>query len=1165
MHQLSNGRYQVRITAAGGGQSLLDWMALSRWEDDPVEDARGFFIYLRDLDDHEVWSAGCQPVAGRPEKYGVSSADGRFVIERTDHGITSRMEVAVSAADDVEVRRVTLRNLTDRRRRIEVSSYIEVALGHPLGDLQHPAFSKLFVQTEWQETDQVLAAKRRPRSQGETWPALFHALSGADAGEWETDRLRFIGRGRSLAAPAALRKGASLSGTVGNVLDPVLSLRTMVELAPGADVALSFLLGAADDHARIRSILGRYRDPGVIEALFPPVALASVPWAALHPQPFRPRGGVALAGRKGNDPFSHRFREPADSEPPICGFSESVGMPSEDHAGFRCVECSGLVVPQEPLDFFNGIGGFNEDGSEYVMRLVWEGTALALPPMPWINVLANEHFGCLTSETGAGCTWSRNSQANRLTPWSNDPVIDPHGEAFFIRDDSTGIFWSPLPGPAPAPVPYETRHGFGCSRFASMSHGLEQSVEMFVARHDPVKIVRLRLTNRDTQARHLSLFGYQRLVLGSLPQAPSAIRTWRAGDVLCAENAHAGDFAGATVFAFAVVEGLPVSVQHVSCDRLAFLGQQGTLSSPQALSQPHLDGRCGEFDPCFARQLEVTLPPGQRLECSFVLGEAMGSGTLQELVTRYANAAAIAAALEEVTAFWRDSLGGVQVRAPSPEINLMVNGWLAYQALACRIWGRTAFYQSSGALGFRDQLQDAGNLSMLWPELTRRQILLHARHQFSEGDVMHWWHDEPVERGLRTRFSDDLLWLPFVVSRYVHSTGGAQVLDETASFLKAPELIAGQEENYLKPEVSGESASVYEHCCRAIDRSLACGAHGLPLMGTGDWNDGMNRVGRDGRGESVWLGFFLFQILGDFIPLARQRGDEARACRYTLCREALLKALNEAGWDGDWYRRAYYDDGTPLGTKSASECRIDGLAQSWAVLSGAAPQDRAEQAMAEVEARLVSEADGLIRLLTPPFVNTPEDPGYIKGYVAGVRENGGQYTHAACWVVAALAKLGHRDRAARLLAMLSPLWHTRTATQLETYKVEPYVIAADVYGADPHVGRGGWTWYTGSAGWAWRVAIESVLGLSIIHGDTLLLKPCVPDDWPGYGIDYRHPASGTHYRIQVSNPGGCAEAVVRASVEGRPCEVIEGAAHVAMQCDGGTHEVVVTLGRAGSS
>jgi len=1114
MHQLSNGRYQVRITAAGGGQSLLDWMALSRWVDDPVEDARGFFIYLRDLDEHEVWSAACQPAAGRPEQYGVSSADGRFVIERTDHGITSRMEVAVSAADDVEVRRVTLRNLTDRRRRIEVSSYIEVALGHPMGDLGHPAFSKLFVQTEWLEADQVLVAKRRPRSQGETWPALFHALTGAGAGEWETDRLRFIGRGRSLAAPAALRKGVGLSGTVGNVLDPVLSLRTIVELAPGACVALGFLLGAADDHARIRSIVGRYRDPGLIEALFPPVALAPV-------------------------------------EVPEFGLGRQMRS-----AAFQ------PAATQEPLAFFNGIGGFNEDGSEYVMRLVWDGTALALPPMPWINVLANEHFGCLTSETGAGCTWSRNSQSNRLTPWSNDPVIDPHDEAFFIRDDRTGVFWSPLPGPAPAPVPYETRHGFGCSRFASMSHGLEQSVEMFVPRHDPVKIVRLRLINRDTKARHLSLFGYQRLVLGSLPQAPSAIRTWRAGDVLCAENPHAGDFAGATVFSFAVVEGEAVSAQHVSCDRLAFVGQQGTLSSPQALSQPHLDGRCGEFDPCFARQLEVTLPPGQRLECCFVLGEAMGSGPLQELVTRYANAAAIAVALDEVTAFWRDSLSGIQVRTPSPEINLMVNGWLAYQALACRIWGRTAFYQSSGALGFRDQLQDAGNLSMLWPELTRRQILLHARHQFSEGDVLHWWHDKPVERGLRTRFSDDLLWLPFVVSRYVHSTGDAQVLDEPATFLKAPELIAGQEENYLKPEGAGESASVYEHCCRAIDRSLACGAHGLPLMGTGDWNDGMNRVGREGRGESVWLGFFLFQILGDFIPLARQRGDEARAGRYTLCREALQTALNDAGWDGDWYRRAYYDDGTPLGTKSASECRIDGLAQSWAVLSGAAPQDRAEQAMGEVAARLVSEADGLIRLLTPPFVDTPEDPGYIKGYVAGVRENGGQYTHAACWVVAALAKLGHRDRAARLLAMLSPLWHTRTATQLDHYKVEPYVIAADVYGADPHVGRGGWTWYTGSAGWAWRVAIESVLGLSIVHGDTLVLKPCVPDDWPGYGIDYRHPASGTRYRIQVSNPGGCAECVAMASVDGCACEVIEGAAHMAMQCDGGTHEVVVTLGRA---
>ncbi len=1115
MHQLSNGRYQVRISPAGGGQSQWDWIALSRWAEDPVGDARGFFIYLRDLDLGEVWSSGWLPAGFVSGRYSVFAGEGRHLVEREDYGIVMKTEAVVSPGDDLEVRRVTLVNTSDRRRSLELTSYVEVALAHPLGDLGHPAFSKLFVQTERLQDGSGLVAKRRPRSEGESWPILFHALAGAEVLERETDRLRFIGRGRSLEGPAAMQSGAALTGTVGNVLDPILSLRTKVEIEAGGRAELSFILGAAKDQAGVEDLVARHRHAGDIARLFPRVTLQPVDVTDL----------------------------------------KSKAKPV-------ATEMGGVPAKEEPLQHFNGIGGFSADGSEYVMRLEWMGDALKLPPMPWINVLANPGFGCLISETGAGCTWSRNSQANRLTPWSNDPVIDPHDEAFYLRDEDSGAFWSPLPGPAPAAVPYETRHGQGWSRFSSQSHGLRQEVTVFVSCREPVKTVRIRLANDSGRARRLSVFGYQRLVLGSLPQTPCPIKTWRQGDVLCAENPGAGDFAGAIVFSLLVAEGL--DARHMTCDRVSFLGAQGSTRSPAAMHELVLNGACGEgFDACFAQQALITLAPGQDFECSFVLGEAINTLHLDKLAARYCTPAAIEESFKDVAEFWRDTLSGVRVRTPVPEIDLMVNGWLAYQTLACRIYGRTAFYQSSGAFGFRDQLQDAGNVSLLWPDITRHQILLHARHQFREGDVLHWWHDEPMERGMRTRFSDDLLWLPLVVGQYVQSTGDASVLDEPATFLQAPELAAGQDENYLKPDVSGDSATVYEHCCRALDRSLTSGVHGLPLMGTGDWNDGMNRVGREGRGESVWLGFFLYQILGDFITLARKRGDETRAGRYAAYRATLLAALNGAGWDGGWYRRAYYDDGTPLGTASASECRIDGLAQAWSVISGAAPPDRAAHAMDAAEAWLVSEADGLIRLLTPPFVNTAEDPGYIKGYVAGVRENGGQYTHAACWVVAALAKLGRRDRAARLLAMLSPLWHTRTAARLECYKVEPYVIAADVYGAHPHIGRGGWTWYTGSAGWAWRVAIESVLGLSLVNGDTLVLKPCVPDDWSGFGIDYRHPASGTNYRIEVSNPDGCAECVVTASVDGCTCAIIEGAMHLAMQSDGGNHEVLVTLGGAG--
>ncbi|MCK9384034.1 MAG: glycosyl transferase [Nevskia sp.] len=1084
-YELGTGRYRVQLTDAGGGLSSWDWIALNRWPGDAAEDAHGFFIYLRDADDDTLWSAGLQPTVRAPERYVVTRSTGQFVIERDDHGIASQLTIAVDGANDLETRTLAFHNHSGRPRRIEVTSYIEVALAPRLADLEHPAFLKLFVQTERLAGRSMLIAKRRPRSRGEPWPAVFHALIGAPAEGWETDRLRFIGRGRDVANPLL-----AVTGTVGNVLDPIFSLRTTLSLAPGERREIQFVLGAAQEHSAI---------PALADRLAVSTSVAQSPIAAAVAATFT--------------------------------------------------------------------SGFNDDASEYAMQLPWAGASLALPPMPWLNVLANPRFGGLISETGAGATWSRNSQANRLTPWSNDPVSDPHGEALYLRDDASGAFWSPLPGPAPAPVTYEARHGFGYSRFSSQTNELEQEVTVFVAQHDPVKIVRLRLVHRGLLARRLSFYSYQRLVLGTLPAAPGSVSTWQDGALLCASNTGRGDFGDGIVFTFTVAE-TAADVQ-VGCDRRTFIGVDGNVRTPLALRRPKLDGSTGDgLDPCFARQLSFVLQPGESAVFSVVLGEALSEAELATLAARYHDCAAIDAAFAEVSSAWADSLGALQIKTPAPEIDAMVNGWLPYQALACRIWARTAFYQSSGAYGFRDQLQDAGNLSLLWPALTRQQLLLHASRQFAEGDVLHWWHEAPQAavvqptrpRGVRTRFSDDLLWLPYVTADYLRSTGDHAVLDVGIPFLSAPELSPEEEERYFQPDVSSESGSVFEHCCRALDRSLTRGAHGLPLMGTGDWNDGMNRVGRKGRGESVWMGFFLYTILADFIPLAQARDEPERAARYHAYREQLALTLNGAGWDGAWYRRAYYDDGTPLGNHDGSECRIDGLAQAWAVLSGAAPAARAVQAMSAAETQLISESEELIRLLTPPFVETPHDPGYIRGYVAGVRENGGQYTHAACWVVAALAKLGRRDRAARLLTMLSPMAHSRDAAAVARYKVEPYVIAADVYGAEPHIGRGGWTWYTGSAGWAYRVALESVLGLRLENGDTLVLSPCVPDDWPEYRIHYRHPASGTTYDIEVDNPTRCSAGVIACSVDDTAVLVVDGTARIAIAGDGAKHRLRITLG-----
>jgi cellobiose phosphorylase len=675
-----------------------------------------------------------------------------------------------------------------------------------------------------------------------------------------------------------------------------------------------------------------------------------------------------------------------------------------------------------------------------------------------------------------------------------------------------------------------------------------------------VRIVRLRLINRGAGRRRVSLVSYCRLAMTSVPDSASAIITRDADDdILHARNPKANEFRDGIAFS-AVIAGGEVEARRFTCDRAFFIGRNGSVGDPAAL-RPGVDlnDACGAgLDPCFAHQLRLTLGPGQTTELAFLLGEGRDHAAVRDLVARYREAGAVPRALEQVQRQWRSLVSTIAVETPVPALDVMLNGWLPYQILSCRLWARSAFYQSGGAYGYRDQLQDAAALVHHRPELTRAQIVLHARHQFVEGDVLHWWHPEPIERGLRTRFSDDLLWLPYVTSRYVTITGDHGVLDERVPFVSARSLQPGEDEAYLAPEVARESEDVYEHCCRALDRSLTSGAHGLPLMGTGDWNDGMNRVGRQGRGESVWLGFFLAHIIEEFLPLCERRGDRARVDGYSGYRAQLVAALNDAGWDGGWYRRAYYDDGTPLGSNASDECRIDAIAQAWAVISRVAPPERAAQALDAAESMLVSERDGIIRLLTPPFVSSPHDPGYIKGYVAGVRENGGQYTHGACWLVQAVAELGRHDRAAALLEMLLPVSHALTSEAADRYKLEPYVVAADIYGEPPHEGRGGWSWYTGSAGWLYRVALESILGFRVENGDTIVLRPRVPGAWPRYRITYRTGA-GTVYEIEVTNPSRRAVAVATVEIDGRRVESGDGAARIPVTTDGRTHRVSVVL------
>jgi cyclic beta-1,2-glucan synthetase len=1060
-HPLASDTYRLLLTPSGAGEARRGELQLNRWHGDTLEDDLGFFIYLRDAESGAFWSIGRQPVPdGEGVEAGHAFADGFACFAKRSHGLEARMTVWVEG--ERELRRVSLKNFGDRARRIELTSYLEPVIHHPAADAGHPAFAKLFVQTEAVMAHGALLARRRPRGADERFPWLVHGLLGAQATEFETDRMRFIGRGRTLAAPQAMLAQA-LSGTAGNVLDPCLALRTVLELAPGQEGQALFVLGVADTREAALALL---------EA---PVGASLLADVALNRTPVLP----SLA-------------RPASQE-------GACTLPPHHSA--------------ELLQFENGYGGFNADGSEYVIRLPREADGtLKRPPLPWSNVLANAHnAGCIVSESGAIHSFAQNSREHRLTPWFNDPVIDPHGEAFYLRDEDAGLYWSPTPGPVPGAGDYEVRHGLGYTRFAHTSQELEQHTTVFVPLHETCRIVSIKLRNLSDRTRQLSVFNYHRLVLGVDPKG-TAQHLETAWDLdahaLIARNPSAGAFAEGVAYAALLA---PADAVHYSADRSHVIGQGRSPARPLAVETAlTLDGRTGKGLDCAALQACLTLAPGDERTLTFVLGETRDAAGLSGLLRRLRQPGAIEQLLAEVQAFWKDFTAKARVHTGKPEVDILVNHWLPYQTLVCRIWARTAYYQSGGAFGFRDQLQDALNLIRHDAGITRRQILLNAANQFVEGDVLHWWHPFPdgTSRGIRTRFSDDLLWLPYATAKYIQHTGERAILDEPARYLTGPLLEEGEDERFMVPEDSGTQGDVYEHCCRALDRSLKVGVHGLPLMGTGDWNDGMNRVGRLGKGESVWVGMFLYAILGDFIPLCEARRDLARAEKYRAHRAKLLEALNTEGWDGEWYRRAWYDNGAVLGSKASDECQIDTLAQAWAILSGVAfaplslegssrrpnPEGasgreagrdgeegsrdggegdtpRFERVIRAMEQHLIDREVGIIRLLTPAFDKTPHDPGYIKGYVAGVRENGGQYTHAALWAVMAFAQAGHPDKALDLLTMLSPIRHTATPTGAERYMTEPYVIAADVYGVAPHNGRGGWTWYTGSAGWMLTAAV----------------------------------------------------------------------------------------------
>lgn len=1278
---LSNGRYAVMLTSAGSGYSRWKDLAVTRWREDVTRDDWGSYIFLRDKNSGASWSAGYQPSGVAADRYRVEFSEDHAEIQRRDGAIRTTLEVVVSGEDDAEVRRLSISNTGTHSVDIEVTSYLELVLAPLAADMAHPAFSKLFIQTEFLAQLGALIATRRKRSpaEPEIWAAQIMVVEGTTTGslQFETDRAKFLGRGGDLRSPRGMNDG-TLSGTTGTVLDPIFAMRRTVRI-PGRSIArVAYWTIVASSRQNLLDLIDRHRDATAFQrATTLAWTQAQVQLRHLNVEPaeantFQQLASHLLYANSGLRPTEEAIRRGAGAQSglwpqgisgdvPIVLLriddiddiaviqqalraheywrmkqvsvdlvilnekatsytqdlqlaieatvraSQSRPTPGEVpgrgsvftlRADIISIEMRALLAAtarilliarrgdlsvqldrmksaldmrakrnidlQTPipdtgssddfdtstLAFFNGLGGFSNEGREYIIHLRPGQTT----PAPWINVIANPHFGFHVSAEGSGSTWSINSREHQLTPWSNDPVTDPAGEAIYIRDEVSGAFWSPTALPVRHhQAHWLIRHGFGYSRFGGSLDGIATDLLQFVPLEDSIKISRLILTNTTDRDRHLSVTAFVEWVLGAQRSTTAShISTVIDAETGALFSRNSWNSAFQSRVAFIDLAGLQT---EWTGDRLEFIGRNQTLLAPAAMTGDLvLSGNVGAgYDPCGVLKADIELAPGASREITLFLGDAAGDAAARELVKRY-RGRNLDAALNEVGQHWDKVLGKVQVKTPDRAMDLMLNGRLLYQTLACRFWARSGFYQASGAYGLRDQLQDGMALATTRPDLTRSHLLRAAGRQFREGDLQHWWLP-PLGQGVRTRISDDRIWLAFTTAHYIETTGDQAVLDEMVPFLEGPVLTPGEHDSFFQPMLSEESASLYEHCALALDRSLDVGAHGLPLIGTGDWNDGMNRVGEAGRGESVWLGWFLYATLLTFADLAYSLNDLARAGAWRSHARDLQAALEAEAWDGNWYRRGYFDDGTPLGSSLSTECRIDSIAQSWAVLSGAADPDRATRAMASLETHLV-KPDGQIALLfTPPFDRSLPDPGYIKGYPPGLRENGGQYTHAATWSVLAHVKRGDGDKAAALFWLLNPVNHARTAAEVERYKVEPYAVPADIYSIAPHDGRGGWTWYTGAAGWLYRAGLEGILGIKQ-SGQELVITPCIPCDWSGFEATFRF--NSTPYVITVLRHAAASGLVTSATLDGRdlPAQPVR----VSLKDDGATHVVRLLLG-----
>ncbi len=1259
---LSNGKYSVVIDAAGGGFSSFDrTMMLTRWREDPTSSPYGSFVYVHDARKQRTWSSSYQPTKAEPDSYEAIFSPGRAEFKRFDDKIFVHTEITVAPEDDVELRRVTVTNLSDREREIDVVSYVEPVLNERKADSAHPAFNKLFVRSEPLPDHDAIMCYRRPRTEHEQELFFFHRVTLRTSYapvRFYTSRSSFIGRNGSLGRPAIFEgSGSAVQPLDGNV-DPIASLGCTVRLEPGASETLVFISGVARSRKDTQALIERYQELLHVTRAFElswsraQVELRSHAYSATQADLFHRLAGCLIYneenvrgapqviqdnrlsqsslwrfGISGDLPIllvkisdsrqarilqelllgHHFLRErglefdlvvvyqnqgtylqhlaedleytvrlsPAGALLDRRGgvFLRSSTQISEAEANLletvarvvldcaigglsellnkaafqqvvasskpRLMTRSQRATREPPLVIErNTLGGFSPETNHYHLPEV--GTNR--PPLPWSNIIASPHFGFIVTESGSGYTWSENSRENRLTAWSNDPILDPPSEAVYLRRAETGEYWSLTPKPAGQGLEYSVEHGFGQSTFSTNNAGIESSVTLSSSMHDKVKWYSITLSNLEQQDQKVELYLYCDVVLGVTREDTYRYVTSgfdRTSQLLHAQNYYNNEFAGRV---FAVGASEPIVSYTTS--RAEFLGRNGDLESPDALDRGStgaflaakgkgvkLSAKTGAgYDQCAALQVSITLKPKEEKNILFFISEHSSLDAMRREAPKFKSLQMQRVELQTSTSFWRSMLSSIEVHTPSERFNIMMNGWLLYQTVACRLFARSAFYQSGGALGFRDQLQDSLALLPIRPDMVRQQILIHAARQFKEGDVQHWWHP-PTGRGVRTRISDDLLWLPYAVSRYIETTGDYSILAEKVPFLQGAPLAEGQMETYFIPERSAEEGTILDHCLRTFEVTAAVGPHGLPLMGAGDWNDGMNEIGRHGKGESVWLAWFQNEVIRRFAPILEAQGELESAAALREHATTLAKAAEEQAWDGEWYRRAFYDDGTPVGSSQSDECKIDSLCQSWAIISTAANKERSERAMQSAVDQLVDPEGKLIKLLTPPFNKTPKNPGYIKGYPPGVRENGGQYTHAAAWLIIARTLQGRGTEAFELFDLINPINATSTERAVETYQAEPYVMCGDVYSEAPLRGRAGWSWYTGSAGWLYQAGIEYILGLQV-HPLYFTVNPCIPRDWDRVTMRYRR--GERIFEIEILNPNNLESGTVSLEINGSP-------------------------------